>query len=49
MPPEIYDHALLAGKNLATHVNDLLEAGTINDRQAYMALASPKSLVHSRC
>jgi hypothetical protein len=35
--PEIYDHALLADKNLATHVNDLLKAGTIDDRQAYMA------------
>ena len=35
--PEIYDHALLADKKLATHVNDLLQAGTINDRQAYMA------------
>jgi hypothetical protein len=35
--PEIYDHALLADKKLATHVNDLLEAGKINDRQAYMA------------
>jgi hypothetical protein len=33
--PEIYDHALLADKKLATHVNDLLEAGTISDRQAY--------------
>ncbi len=37
MHTEIYDHALLADKKLATHVNDLLEAGTINDRQAYMA------------
>ena len=37
MRPEIYDHALLAGKKLATDVNDLLEAGTINDRQAYMS------------
>jgi hypothetical protein len=35
--PEIYDHALLADKKLVAHVNDLLEAGTINDRQAYMA------------
>ena len=35
--PEIYGHALLADKKLATRVNDLLEAGTINDRQAYMA------------
>jgi hypothetical protein len=35
--PEIYDHALLADKKLATHVYDLLKAGTINDRQAYMA------------
>jgi len=35
--PEIYEHALLADKKLATHVNDMLEAGTINDRQAYMA------------
>jgi hypothetical protein len=34
---EIYTHALLADKKLATHVNNLLEAGTINDRQAYMA------------
>ncbi len=34
---EIYDHALLADKKLATLVNDLLEAGTINDRQGYMA------------
>jgi len=37
MRPEIYDHALLADRKLATHVNDLVEAGTINDRQAYMA------------
>jgi hypothetical protein len=37
MLPEIYNHALLADKKFATHVNDLLEAGTINDRQAYMA------------
>jgi hypothetical protein len=37
MRPEIYDHALLVDKNLAAHVDDLLEAGTINDRQAYMA------------
>jgi len=35
--PEIYNHALLADKKLATHVNDLLEVGTINDWQAYMA------------
>jgi hypothetical protein len=35
--PEIYDHALLADEKLTTHVNDLLEAGTINVRQAYMA------------
>ena len=34
---EIYDQALLADKKLAIHVNDLLKAGTINDRQAYMA------------
>ncbi len=34
---EIYNHALLADKQLATHVKDLLEDGTINDRQAYMA------------
>jgi len=34
---EIYNHALLADKKLATHVSDLLEADTINDRQAYMA------------
>jgi hypothetical protein len=32
--PEIYDHALLADKKLATHVNDMLKAGTINGRQA---------------
>ncbi len=37
MRTEIYDHALLADKKLATHVNDLLEVGTINDRQAYLA------------
>ena len=37
--PDIYDHALLADKKLATHVNDLLEAGTINDRQALCAQA----------
>ncbi len=37
MLPKIYDHALLADKKLTTHVNDLLEAGTIDDRQAYMA------------
>jgi len=35
--PEIYNHALLADRKLATHMKDLLEAGTINDRQAYMA------------
>jgi len=35
--PEIYDHALLADKKLATHMTALLEAGTINDRHAYMA------------
>ena len=35
--PEIYDHALLADEKLAIHMKDLLEAGTINDRQAYMA------------
>jgi hypothetical protein len=34
---DIYDHALTADKNLATHINDLVQAGTINDRQAYMA------------
>ena len=34
---EIYDHASLADKKPAIHVIDLLEAGTINDRQAYMA------------
>jgi len=34
---EIYDHALLADKKLATHMKDLLDVGTINDRQAYMA------------
>jgi hypothetical protein len=33
MRPEIYDHALLADKILSTHINNLLEAGTINDRQ----------------
>ena len=32
--PEIYDHALLADEKLATHVNDLLEACTINERCA---------------
>jgi hypothetical protein len=37
MLPEIYNHALRADKKLATHVRGLLEAGTINDRQAYMA------------
>jgi len=37
MRPDIYDHARLADKKLATHVNDLLEEGTINDWQAYMA------------
>jgi len=37
MDSEIYSHALLADKKLATHMKDLLEAGTINDRQAYMA------------
>jgi len=35
--PEIYNQALLADEKLATHVNNLLEAGTIKDRQAYMA------------
>jgi hypothetical protein len=35
--PEIYDHALLADKKLAIHIKDLLDAGTINDRQAHMA------------
>jgi len=35
--PEIYNHSLLADNTLATHINDLLEAGAINDRQAYMA------------
>jgi hypothetical protein len=37
MLPEIYAHALLADRKLATHINNLLDAGTINDRQAYMA------------
>jgi hypothetical protein len=37
MSPEIYDHALLADKKLAAHVKNMLEAGTIDDRQAYMA------------
>ena len=35
---EIYDHALLADRKLATHIKDMLEAGTINDRQAFRAL-----------
>jgi hypothetical protein len=35
--PEIYNHALIADKKVATHVSDLLEAGTINDRQVYLA------------
>jgi hypothetical protein len=37
MLTEIYIEALLADEKLAAHVNDLLEARTINDRQAYMA------------
>jgi len=47
--PDIYDHALLADKKLATHVHDLLEAGTINDRQSLYGLALDRFLWQALC
>ena len=37
MKSEIYKHDLLADKKLANHVHSRLEAGTIDNRTAYLA------------